>query len=507
MTQQESNTKGLALISSETSAGHSQDEIDCASDTPVFPLNFSEMSNISKLLIKSAIPTSVTYVAEFVIGLACLRFIGKFGTPDELAGASLGFTWANVFCLGVFNSIDQGFSVMAARLYGAGKLKELGILFQRNLCVMGIVAIPLLFSLFFSEVILLALGLEPGVAASAGLFLRCAIPSIIGASLFNSMRFFLIAQNVFNIQGLLVMILVPLHVFWCYIFIEVFRMSVVGAAIAKCVTDISSAVILYLYITRSEDCKESWIPWNKECLLHWFSHLKKTLLLGANLYVEWISYEISVFIIGALNNKFVLGAHGIAINLTIAIFTIPLGNSISMQTFMGNAIGQGSKYKAQKFMTAGLSLNFILTLLNVLVMLTFSQDIAFFFTNDEETMTILQTMIIIYSLTHFADTFANHIGGILRIVGKEKEVFSSYVFCYVGIAFNLQWIFGLALGYGYKAVWMCTSVGMYLMLGIMVYKLVNMNWSEEMQKLRESEALETSLEEGMSIYIEMKEMD
>jgi len=282
---------------------------------------------------------------------------------------------------------------------------------------------------------------------------------------------------------------------------------VVGAAIAKCVTDISSAVILYLYITRSEDCKESWIPWNKECLLHWFSHLKKTLLLGANLYVEWISYEISVFIIGALNNKFVLGAHGIAINLTIAIFTIPLGNSISMQTFMGNAIGQGSKYKAQKFMTAGLSLNFILTLLNVLVMLTFSQDIAFFFTNDEETMTILQTMIIIYSLTHFADTFANHIGGILRIVGKEKEVFSSYVFCYVGIAFNLQWIFGLALGYGYKAVWMCTSVGMYLMLGIMVYKLVNMNWSEEMQKLRESEALETSLEEGMSIYIEMKEMD
>lgn len=507
MTQQESNQKGLALISSETSAGHSLDELDCASDTPVFPLNLSEMSNISKLLIKSALPTSITSVAEFVIGLACLRYVGKFGTPDELAGASLGFTWANVFVLGVLNSIDQGFSVLAARLYGAGKMKELGILFQRNLYVMAIVAIPLLLSLLFSETILLSLGLEPAVAASAGLFLRWVTPSIVGASLFNSMRFFLIAQNVFNIQGVLVMILVPLHVFWCYLFIEVFQMSVIGAAISKCVTDISSAVILYLYITKSEDCKESWIPWNKECMENWLSHLKKTLILGANLYVEWISYEISVFIIGVLNDKYVLGAHGIAINLTIAIFTIPLGNSISMQTFMGNAIGQGSKYKAQKFMTAGLGMNFILTLLNVFVMLVFSKDIAFFFTNDEETMSILQTMIIIYSLTHFADTFANHIGGVLRVVGMEKHVFSCYIFCYVGVAFNLQWIFGLAFGYGYKAVWMCTSVGMYMMLGLMIYKLVKLNWDEEIRKLQEAEALETSLEEGMSIYIEMKEIN
>jgi len=507
MTQQESNKKGLALISSETSADSSLNEIDCASDTPVFPLNLPEMFEICKLLIKSALPTSITSVAEFAIGLSCLRSIGKFGTPDELAGASLGFTWANVFCLGVFNSIDQGFSVLAARLYGAGKLEELGILFQRNLCVMGLVAIPLLLSLLFSEVILLTLGLEPAVAASAGLFLRCAIPSIIGASLFNSMRFFLISQNIFNVQGILVMILVPLHVFWCYLFIEVLSMSVVGAAIAKSLTDISSAIILYLYIRKSQDCEESWIPWNKESLQGWFSHLKKTLLLGANLYVEWISYEISIFIIGILNDKFVLGAHGIAINLTIAVFTIPLGNSISMQTFMANAIGQGSKYKAQKFMTAGLSLNFILNMLNVFALLIFSQDIAFFFTNDAITMSILQTMIIIYSFAHFADTFANHIGGVLRVIGKEKQVVTCYIICYVGLAFNLQWIFGLALGYGYRAVWICTAIGMYAMLGLMISKLLQLNWDQEIQKLQQEDELNTSLEEGISIYIEMKNMN
>jgi len=504
MKQQESKTSGLATLSPENSTEESLDEIDIASEAPVFPVNINEMIGISALLLKSALPTSITYVAEFVIGLTCLRYVGKFGTPAELAGASLGFTWANVFCLGIFCSIDQGFSVLASRLYGAGKYRELGILFQRNLCVLTVIAIPLIFSLLFADSILIVLGLNHDVAMNAGIYLRHVIPSLVGTALFNSFRFFLISQNVFNFQGILLATLIPLHIFWCYLFVDVMNMSVAGAAFAKSITDVTGAAVLLYYTKFSGACKESWIPWDRECLKHWGSYLKKTLLLGANLYVEWISYEISVFIIGALNNEYVLGAHGIAVNLTIAIFTIPLGNSTTMQTYMGNAVGQGSKYKAQKFMTAGLAMNFLLTLLNIIVLIFFNKSISHFFTNDEETMNILQNILIIYSLTHFADTFANHIGGILRIVGKEGEVFACYIFSYIIIAFNFQWFFGVAMKYGYIAVWIGTAMGMYLMLGLMIHKLRKLDWDEGISKLK-ADVLETSREDS-SIYIEMKEI-
>jgi len=504
MKQLESKPSGLALPLPENSTEESLDEIDVASDSPVFPLNINEMISISALLLKSAIPTSITYVAEFVIGLACLRFVGKSGTQEELAGASLGFTWANVFCLGIFCSIDQGFSVMASRLYGAGKYRELGILFQRNLCVLAVVAIPLIFSLLFADHILLALGLESAVAINAGIYLRHVIPSLIGTAVFNSFRFYLISQNVFNFQGILLAALIPLHIFWCYLFVDVLNMSVAGAAFAKSITDVTGAAVLLFYTKFSEACKESWIPWDRECLKHWGSYLKKTLLLGANLYVEWISFEISVFIIGALNVASVIGAHGLAVNLTIAIFTIPLGNSTTMQTYMGNAVGQGSKYKAQKFMAAGLALNLVLTLLNILVLIFFNKSISQFFTNDEETMNILQTMLIIYSLTHLTDTFANHLGGILRVMGKEREVFNCYIFSYMVIAFNFQWFFGVAKGYGYVAVWIGTALGMYLMFGLMVNKIRKLDWDEAIAKLK-ADILETSQEDS-SIYIEMKEV-
>lgn len=504
MKQLESKTVGLTQSSSENSTEESLDEIDVASETPVFPLNLNEMVNICAVLLKSALPTSITYIAEFVIGLTCLRYVGKFGTASELAGASLGFTWANVFCLGIFCSIDQGFSVLASRLYGAGKYRELGILFQRNLCVLAMIAVPLICSLVFADKILLGLGLKEDVALSTGVYLKHVIPSLIGTAIFNSFRFFLISQNVFNFQGILLAALIPLHIFWCYIFVDVFRMSVAGAAIAKSITDVTGAAVLLLYTKFSGVCKESWIPWDRECLENWGSYLKKTLLLGANLYVEWISYEISIFVVGALNNEYMLGAHGIAINLTIAIFTIPLGNSTTMQTFMGNAVGQGSKYKAQKFMTAGLSMNLILTILNIIILLFFNSSIASFFTNDEETKNILQNMLIIYGLTHLADTFANHLGGILRIIGKEGEVFACYVFSYIVIAFNFQWIFGVAMKFGYVAVWLGNSVGMYLMLGLMINKLMKLDWDAGIAKLKE-DIFDSSREED-SVYIEMKEI-
>jgi len=262
--------------------------------------------------------------------------------------------------------------------------------------------------------------------------------------------------------------------------------------------------VLLVYVQYTGVCKESWIPWNKECLYGWLPYLKQTLLLGGNFYVEWISYEISIFVVGALNNEFVLGAHGIAINLTIALFTIPLGNNIAMQTFIGNAVGQGSKYRAQKFMVAGFALNTIFSTINTFLMLVFNKEIAAFFTNDEETRAILQNILFIYSLAHIPDTFASHCGGVLRTLGREKDVFLTYMFCYMAVAFNCQWIFGVALDYGYVAIWISTNCGMYLMLGLLMWKLMKLDWGQEIEKLREEA---TKADDDLLVYIELKQID
>lgn len=474
------------------------------SETPLFPLDTEEILGVAKTLFKSALPISLTYISSVVTGLISLRFAGTYGNAEQLAGASLGYTWASVFCIGFFLSIDQGFAIIASRLFGAEKYRELGVLYQRNLCVIAALSIPMILPMLFAESILVAVGLHQDVAVNTGIFLRSMIPSIIGTYLFSSTKYFLISQNIFNIQSIILGGLIPFHVFWCYLFVDIFGMPVAGAGLAKSFTDVSAAILLFLYIKYAGICQETWIPWTKECLENWGSHLKQTLMLGATTYVEWMAYEVSMFIIGALNNPFVLGAHGIAVNFTTAIFYIPLGTSLSMQTYIGNAIGEGYKYKVQKIMAGGLVLNLFITVFSVITMLVFNKQIAMFFISDENSRQALQNMLLIYALAHIADSYANCLGGVLRVVGKEKEVLTAFLICYLAIGVNGQWIFGLLLGYGYIAIWLCTAASIFLMCGVVVHKVWTLNWNEEIERVKRSLDEETYAE--TQDYIELVEM-
>jgi len=480
-------------------------EIENILETPPLPLNIPEIYDVTKILVKSAVPTSLAFIVGTLTGLSSLKFVGTYGTAAELAGASLGYTLANIFCLGFLFSIDQGFTVIASRLFGANKHVELGILYQRNICVVMTIAIPMIIFLMLTDNILIAFGLDYDTSINTGIFLRHLIPCVISAALFNSTRYFLMSQNIFRVQSIILAILTPLHLFWTWLFVAKWGMVVSGAAIAKSITDISAVTALILYIKYSKCCKESWIPWTMECLKGWAAHLKQTLTLGANLYVEWISYEVSMLFISMLNNPFVLGAHGIAISFTTSVFMLVLGTTVSMHTLIGNAVGEGSVYKSQKIMIAGMFINTIVGTFNSFLMIFFNKSIAGFFIKDDEAAGILANMLLIYGLAHIPDTFANGLGGILRIIGKEKEVLTAFFLCYFGLGTNVQWIFGLWVGYGYIAIWIATASAMYLMCFIVVKKIWALDWKKEVDLVRKGmEGGHAKGSEGE--YVEMTEM-
>jgi MATE family multidrug resistance protein len=475
------------------------------SDIPLFPLNTQDLLKAASILFKSALPTAISQIGGFLTGLVCLRYAGKYGEDSsELAGATLGFTWSNVLCLGIIASINQGFGVYAAQLYGAKKFRELGILLQRNLCVITVCMIPLLFTLYFADVILIEIGLKYEVSINTGIFLKRVMPSLVGLSYFDCIRSYLIAQNHFNIQPIIQGSMAIVHIFWCQLFVDGMEITPVsGVAIAKSITDVSSILLLLLYIKYKNMCSESWIPWQKECLEGWIHHLKQTLTIGANLYIEWISFEISLFIVGGLNDEHVLAAHGVAVTLTAVFFMMPYGNNLSMQAYLGNAVGEGKVNKAQKIAAIGLGMNLVITVFDFFLMLTLLDVIPDFFTNDVLTKEALKVMMLIYAIAHCADTFVNHLTGILRTIGKESEVLLCFCICYPGISVNCEWIFAIVLGFGYKAVWISITSGMYLMLVLMIIKIRKLDWGLEIAKIR------NKLNEGKpdedAKYVEMQE--
>jgi len=458
------------------------DEID---NTPLYPIKFKDIWKIIRILFKATIPTYLSSINDFLTGLISLSFVGKYGNPQELAGSILANTWANVFCLGILFSVNQGFAVVGSQLFGAGRLREAGVLYQRTLIILAILLVPIVLSMVVAEQVLIWLGLNYETSLNVGLYLRYLIPSIISLSLFDCTKFFLMSQEHFYFQGIMQAVLVPVHIGFNFLFVAHKGWPVKGAALAKSLTDFLTAFFLVSYAHWSKVLGESWIPWTKESLKQVWQFLVQSLIIGSNMYVEWISYEVSVFIASFLNDDRITGAHGIAITLTLVIFMLPYSGSTALQAYIGNSAGEGQKYKTQKYIAAGLCLNTFFTLINVLILVVFNSQVAWLFTQDEETADILRTILYIYAIAHLGDTFVNNLSIVLRTLGRERQILVNFIICYVIINLGGQYIFGVLLKYTYVAFWTSYAVAAYLMLLSLIVILARMNWEKELRGIKQ----------------------
>jgi MATE family multidrug resistance protein len=294
------------------------------------------------------------------------------------------------------------------------------------------------------------------------------------------------AQNYFYIQGIIQSVTAVFHFLWCYIFVDLLEIPLEGAAIAKSITDIISAIAILLYVRLSDLNSQIESPfWCREYTRDLLSYFKRTMSIGANLYIFWLTYGISGFIVSALNDEYIIGAHGLATTFSSVLFTMPSGNSLAMQTYLGNAVGEGSKNKAQKIVFAGFSLNTIFSLINVCILLFGNEFFANFSTSDKTTQEILKEMIFIYVFIHIPDTFGEHLCGVLRTIGKEREVVLTCICCAVVIGLSCQWIFGVVLEYSYIGIWFSLGVGIYLYCSCLAVRLYFLNWDKGIEYVKQ----------------------
>jgi len=254
----------------------------------LFPWQRQEVLSTARSLFRSGFPISLTLLADVIACFISYHFIGKYDYHLQQSILS-GYLWVHVLILLFFlRSIDQGFAILASRLFGAKKYQELGALYQKHLLVAAAHSIPVILLL-----ILLYLFLFSSQDEEA--FMRNIIPSLITMCLFNSTKHFLIAQNITITPTIITLSLIPVQAVLCYIFVDIFDMHVSSVAFAKSITDVIAIILLFNYIRITGVCKDIWIPLSKECLKNWRSHGPQTLKLGGAIFLEFFAYGFTFF--------------------------------------------------------------------------------------------------------------------------------------------------------------------------------------------------------------------
>lgn len=83
---------------------------------------------------------------------------------------------------------------MCGQAYGAGHYAFMGIVLQRAMLIGGAVSIPILVAWYHARRILIALGQNPEVAASAAVYLSTIAPAIVPDVITECVKKYQVAQ-------------------------------------------------------------------------------------------------------------------------------------------------------------------------------------------------------------------------------------------------------------------------------------------------------------------------
>ena len=84
------------------------------------------------------------------------------------------------------------------------------------------------------------------------------MPAVLLDSYVDSLDLFLIAMGYSSAILVIMSFTIPCHAFFCYLFVHVGGMGLVGAANAHNLTSFVTCIVTTVYISRLEAVKEAW---------------------------------------------------------------------------------------------------------------------------------------------------------------------------------------------------------------------------------------------------------
>lgn len=178
----------------------------------------------------------MTYIAGYTISISLA------GALDTLCGQVR--LLLNTWRLDLYNS----------QAYGAGNYDLVGLHFQRMVCFMWIVCVPLAISWWYSA-FLMKFIVEPEIAELTAQYLRVVIVTLPCHAAYEAGKRYLQAQGLYYVTMTILLVLSPLNFVLNWFFVWHLGWGFIGAPSAVAVTYTLQPVMLGFYVRYMTDCK------------------------------------------------------------------------------------------------------------------------------------------------------------------------------------------------------------------------------------------------------------
>lgn len=341
--------------------------------------DFTQGSIAGKLL-KFMLPVLGALVLQAMYGAVDILVVGWFGTTAGISGVSTGSSIVNLITFTV-SGLAMGITVLIGKYIGEKREERISRVIGGAICFFLVlsVAIALIMLLFARPLAVLM------QAPEAAVELTVAYVRICGGGIF-----FIIAYNVISsiFRGLgnsrlplvFVAIACVTNIIGDLLFVAVFHMNVVGAALATVLAQAVSVVLSLVIMRRQKlpfTMKREDIRFNPE--------IGNFVKVGIPIAFQEVLTQISFLALCAFINRLGLEAssgYGVANKIVNFIMLIPGSLMQSMSAFVAQNVGAGKEKRARQSMLTGMAIGAGIGVVIAVFSFVRGDLLAYMFTSD-----------------------------------------------------------------------------------------------------------------------------
>ncbi|CAL5186628.1 unnamed protein product [Lathyrus oleraceus] len=421
---------------------------------------------------------------NFGIDLISVMFVGHLGELT-LSGASMATSFATVTGFSLLAGMASALDTLCGQSYGAKQYRMLGVHTQRAMFILMMAAIPLAIIWANTRSILIFLGQDPEISTEAGNYAKLMVPGLFGYGLLQCLNRFLQTQNIVFPMLFGAVLTTLLHIPLCWIMVYKSGLGGRGAAIANLISEWLNVIILSLYIKFSPSCKNTWHGFSKEALALNNIPIFLKLAIPSTLMVclEMWSFELMVLLSGLLpNSKLETSVLSICLNTEVAIWMIPFGLGEAISIRVSNELGAGNPQAARLAVCVVVVIAIIESILVGAVMFLIRNILGYAYSNEEEVVKYVGTLLPILAATHFLDGLQCVLSGMARGCGWQESGAYVNLGAYYLVGVPAAVVLAFVLHVGGKGL----LLGMICAFIVQVFALtiitIRTDWKKEIRK-------------------------
>lgn len=479
---------------------------------------------ILKETLEISIPTALSYMCVFIQQTINIAFVSR--TIDDVmrkneAVDAIGIS--NLYINVTLNSISAGlisaFNVLGGSAISQGKPYLLGLYFHRGILIAFTFATCVICIHFFSiEKGLMVFGAENESLVMGRNYALIAMFFVYFESLYQiSYRYLNIAKKGY-IVTMVLLATTALHPFWCYIFIVLMELEVVGAAICLVLSQGITGISLLLYIIIQKPIPDTVFCLNVDSFISWGNYLAIALPSCLLMIFEWWVMEaqqLAVIYSGRADWKVQLTTQVIASNVIMIMMSPGYSIYTSMSILAARYIAADETKKLKMaFIVNILYISCVVAAFTILIM-GFKDYYFVLFTTDKAVVENGSFIAIYLCLTFIFADIKKVYDGIL--VGMRKQLFSTVLafVAYYGVCAGLSIYLNFVLKWGDESVWIseavaflfvCIASSIYL-LGVDLQQVVIISKQKLLEDLIAVEKINDDDDKATTYYSHSKKKD